>query len=176
MEFFENSYLSNKQYGFIKGRRTVLQLLKIMDDWTALKTLKAHGLQGRTLVSQITYASPSCRGFIKAEEIARLNAIHSKARRFGYLPTNFHPLDDLLDASDESLFTSTGYNPQHILHQLLPPPKQISYNLCSRGHGLTLSAIPSEFMRKNFLYRMLFNDCIQCFDALGWAAGRASGL
>jgi len=34
--FFQNSYYSNKQYGFIKGRSTVLQLLKIMDDcWTA---------------------------------------------------------------------------------------------------------------------------------------------
>jgi len=32
--FFQNSYFSNKQYGFIKGRSTVLQLLKIMDDWT----------------------------------------------------------------------------------------------------------------------------------------------
>ena len=32
--FFENSYFSNKQYGFIKGRSAVLQLLKIMDDWT----------------------------------------------------------------------------------------------------------------------------------------------
>jgi len=41
---------------------------------------------------------------------------------------------------------------------ILAPPKQISYNLRSRGHGLTLSAIPSEFMRKNFLYRMLYND------------------
>ena len=87
-----------------------------------------------------------------------LNAILSKARRFGYLPTDFLPLDDLLDASDESLFTSTRYNPQYILHQLLPPPKQISYNLHSRGHRLTLSSIPSEFMRKNFLYRMLYND------------------
>jgi len=46
----------------------------------ALKTLKAHGLQGRalwnvthaTLVSQITYASPSWRGFIKAEKIVCL--------------------------------------------------------------------------------------------------------
>jgi len=28
------SYFSDKQYGFIKGRSTVLQLLKIMDDWT----------------------------------------------------------------------------------------------------------------------------------------------
>jgi len=33
--FFQNSYFSNKQYGFIKRRSTVLQLLKIMDDWTA---------------------------------------------------------------------------------------------------------------------------------------------
>ena len=80
-------------------------------------------------MSQITYASPSWRGFIKAEEIARLNAVLSKARRFGYLPTDFHPLDDLLDASDESLFTSARYNLQHVLHQLLPPPKQISYTI-----------------------------------------------
>ena len=29
-----------------------------------------------------------------------------------------------------------------------------------RGHGLTLSVIPSEFMRKNFINRMLFNDDI----------------
>jgi len=86
-----------------------------------------------------------------------IHAILSKARHFGYLPTDFHPLDDLPDASDESLFMSTRYNPQHVLHQILPPPKQITYNLRSRGHGLTLSAIPSEFMRKNFLYRMLYN-------------------
>ena len=46
----------------------------------ALKTLNAHGLQGRalldvtqaTLVAQITYAGPSWRGFIKAEKTARL--------------------------------------------------------------------------------------------------------
>ena len=32
--FFNNDFFSNKQYGFIKGRSTVLQLLRIMDDWT----------------------------------------------------------------------------------------------------------------------------------------------
>ena len=32
--FFSNNYFSNNQYGFIKGRSTVLQLLCIMDDWT----------------------------------------------------------------------------------------------------------------------------------------------
>ena len=84
-----------------------------------------------TLVSQITYASPSWRGFIKAEEMARLKAILLKARRYGYLPTDLLSLEDLLDTSDESLFTSTQYNPQHILHQLLPTPKLTGYNLHS---------------------------------------------
>jgi len=83
-----------------------------------------------------------------------------KARRYGYLPTDFLSLDDLLDSSDESLFRSIRYNPQHVLHQLLPPPKHTGYNLRSRGHSLTLSVIPSEFMRKNFINRMLFNDVI----------------
>jgi len=32
--FFSNVYFSDNQYGFIKGRSTVLQLLKILDDWT----------------------------------------------------------------------------------------------------------------------------------------------
>jgi len=32
--FLSNGFFSNSQYGFIKRRSTVLQLLKIMDDWT----------------------------------------------------------------------------------------------------------------------------------------------
>jgi len=32
--FFSNGYFSDSQYGFIKGRSTALQLLKILDDWT----------------------------------------------------------------------------------------------------------------------------------------------
>jgi len=30
----DNNSLSNKQYGFVKGRSTMLQLLHMMDDWT----------------------------------------------------------------------------------------------------------------------------------------------
>ena len=32
--FLINNLFSDKQYGFIKGRSTVLQLLKLSDDWT----------------------------------------------------------------------------------------------------------------------------------------------
>jgi len=34
--------------------------------------------------------SVSWTGFIKAEETARLRAVLLKARRYGYLPTDFH--------------------------------------------------------------------------------------
>ena len=30
----DNNLLSNKQYGFVKGRSAMLQLLHMMDDWT----------------------------------------------------------------------------------------------------------------------------------------------
>jgi len=59
-----------------------------------------------------------------------------------------HSLEDLLDSIVESLFRSIRYNLKHVLHQLLPPPKHTGYKLRSRGHSLTLSVIPSEFMRK----------------------------
>ena len=68
--------------------------------------------------------------------------------------------EDILDSSDESLFRPIRCNPQHVLHQLLPPPKHIGYNLRSRRHGLTLSVIQSEFMHTNFINHMLFNDDI----------------
>ena len=32
--FLATGYFSDKQYGFIKGRSTVLQPLKILDEWT----------------------------------------------------------------------------------------------------------------------------------------------
>ena len=39
--FMTNNLFSNNQYGFIKGRSTVLQLLKIIDQWTTnLETCK----------------------------------------------------------------------------------------------------------------------------------------
>ena len=32
--FFQNNDFSKNQFGFIKGRSTALQLLRIMDEWT----------------------------------------------------------------------------------------------------------------------------------------------
>jgi len=34
--FKQNKYFSDRQFGFLKGRSTVTQLLSILDDWTEL--------------------------------------------------------------------------------------------------------------------------------------------
>jgi len=81
---------------------------------------------------------PSWSGFIEWDELTRLKAIVSKARHYGYLLAYFPSLEQLLESNDESLFTATRHNPQHVLHQLLPLPKITGYNLRLRGHSLTL--------------------------------------
>jgi len=46
----------------------------------------------------------------------------------------------------------------HVLHQLLPPEKNIHYNLRQRSPSLTLPSEENNLIRKNFLHRMLFRD------------------
>ena len=56
------------------------------------------------------------------------------------------------------LFDSVQYNANHVLHQLLPPEKDIHYNLRQRSHSLTLPSEDNNLIRKNFLHRILFRD------------------
>jgi len=103
----------------------------------ALKTLKAHGLQGvtlrdvtlATLVAQLLYASPAWSGFIKSEEKPKLQSVLNKTARYGFLP-EWSPkmIDELLESSDITLFKAALKNPDHVIHPLLPPHKPPSYN------------------------------------------------
>ena len=78
----------------------------------ALKTIRAHGLNGKalwdvtqaTLVSQLLYASPAWWGYLKADERIRLQSVIKKAIRYGYLPRSFSTLDELSEDADEKLF------------------------------------------------------------------------
>ena len=75
------------------------------------------------MVAQLLYASPAWWGFLKTDEKSRLQAVVYKAQRYGYLPTPFNTLDELRQGLDETLFHSSRYNPHHVLHRLLPRPK-----------------------------------------------------
>jgi len=69
----------------------------------------------------------------------------------------FRSLEEILHSNDESLFAAIRYNPKNVLHQLLPPPKQISYNL------LTVDmALLSLSYRLNVCTRTSFTVCCTC--------------
>ena len=110
------------------------------------------------LVSQLLYASPAWWGYLKADERNRLQSIIVKAIRYGYLPRSFSTIDELREDSDDKLFFSARYNPNHVLHRLLPKPKTIEHNLRQRTHNLTLPMDVNATMKQNFVYRMLFRD------------------
>ena len=61
---------------------------------------------------------------LKADERNRLKSIVSKAIRYGFLPHSFSTLDELREDADEKLFYSSRYNPNHVLHRLLPTQKK----------------------------------------------------
>jgi len=64
-------------------------------------------------------------GYLKADERNRLKSIVSKAIRYGFLPHSFCTLDEWREDADEKLFYSSRYNPNHVLHRLLPNPKEM---------------------------------------------------
>jgi len=92
---------------------------------------------------------------VKAYQV--LQAVIKKAIRYGYLPDP-SALDELREDSDEKLFLLPRYNPNHVLHRLLPQPKNTGYNLRQRTHDLTLPTDISAVIKQNFVYRMLFRD------------------
>ena len=78
-------------------------------------------------------------------------------KRFGYLPPNYDSFDQLCANADEKFF-NVRYNPNHVLHQLLPSVKCSGYNLRSRRHNYTLPNNNTTLISNNFINRTLFAD------------------
>jgi len=95
-------------------------------------------------------------GFLSVADRNRLQSVVTKAKRFGYLPPNYDSFDQLCANADEKLFFNVRYNPNHILHQLLPSVKFSGYNL--RSHRHTLPNNNATLISNNFINRMLFAD------------------
>jgi len=139
-------------------------LSKVSKTMFALRTLRAHGMADfllhdvtkATLISQLTYASPAWSGFLSITDNNRLQSVIKKAKRFGYLPSSFPNFGELCADADENLFSAVRYNPQHVLHTLLPSVKTPTYNLRPRSHNFTLPGNLTTLGSKNFLNRMLF--------------------
>jgi len=134
----------------------------------ALKTIRSqrHALWDEHVLplsrnSSRPYASPAWWGYLKADERNRLQSVIKKAKRYGYLfPRSFSTLDELRDDSDEQLFSSSRYNANHVLHRLLPQPKNTGHNLRQRTHNLILPI--QTLSNKTLVTECYFDTSINC--------------
>ena len=107
-----------------------------------LNMLKSHGMRKAelsnvcraTLISKLTYASPSWWGFVSVADKARMNSLVSKAIKWGLYEQSMPSIFEICEKADETLFGSVMNNSEHVLHQFLPPRQTHNYALRARPH------------------------------------------
>ena len=132
----------------------------------ALKVLRSRGLSGQqlwdvttqTLVARMLYASPVWWGFIDAGSRNEIEAVIRRLIRLNYLPTEFGLFEEMCRKADTALFSAVLNDSTHVLNHLLPPVKDVEYNLRPRTHDRCLPSRLSSLQRKNFFNRLLFLD------------------
>ena len=138
-----------------------------MGSMYALRVLRAHGLQGKdlwqvceaTTVSYLTYASPAWWGYADANSRQRLQSVLNKLKKHGFLPHEFPSHEELCEQMCRGLFNQVLNNKFHVLHQLLPPEREMPYSLRPRAHNRTIPIAHNSAFKKNFMIAMLYQNC-----------------
>ena len=102
----------------------------------------------------MTYAAPAWYGFTKAADRSSLQAVLTKATRWGLNVKPAPQIEDLVKCADPKLFTKILSLSSHVLHSMLPPVKQTAHNLRRRTHNriLPTKTVSTE---RNFFIRKL---------------------
>jgi len=81
-----------------------------------------------------------------------------RSTRVRFCSKNVPNFSDICLKADQNLFLKVLHNPQHVLHQLLPPVSvsSHSYSLRTRAHNRQLPDRLSYLVDCNFIIRMLF--------------------
>ena len=107
-------------------------------------------------MAKLTYACSAWWGYLDSSGKARIQSALDKFRRLGFLMDNISFVQ-ICEEQDSYLFTQILHNEHHVLHQLLPPARNVPYSLRPRAHNREVP-VANATMRKNFIYRMLYLD------------------
>jgi hypothetical protein len=132
----------------------------------AMRTLRQHGLPAdalhavfqATVIGKLSYASPSWWGFANAADKARLEAFLVRSVRLGYRAASCPSLNTICAEADDQLFKRITSDTRHLLHPLLPPPRDSHYELRDHTHKFSLHIRSSALLDCNFLTRMLYKN------------------
>jgi hypothetical protein len=130
----------------------------------ALKVLRTHGMPEQALQSvfhatvlpKLLYCSPAWSGFCRAADMDRFDSFIRRSKRSGYCAESVQDVRTLIEDAEGSLFKHILANPQHTLHQFLPPLNNFPYNLRLRQHNHQLPSKTNALVSSNFLNRKLY--------------------
>ena len=74
-----------------------------------------------------------------------------KMQKQGLLPFDHPTLMELCDAADTKLFAAILHKTHHVLHRLLPPVHESTYNLRQRPHDRTIPLIKNIIFKKTVI-------------------------
>ena len=103
----------------------------------AWRTLQHHGLQANalqaifqaTVVAKLSYASPSWWRYTNEEDKARLEAFLRRSAKLEYRVVSAPTLVNICTEAEHKLFWKVTSNEPHLLHPLLPPPRDEHHSL-----------------------------------------------
>jgi len=116
---------------------------------------------GRSLIAKLTYAASAWRGFAKASDRQRTDALLRRSERHGYYAVRLSMFKELCENIDDKLFSKSCMNSNHVLHSTLPPPSAASqhYSLRPRSRSLSLPDHDNHLSKLsdcNFVTSMLY--------------------
>jgi len=113
--------------------------------------------------AKLLYAVSAWWGFSSAADRQRLQALLHRGIRSGLCSPETPTLTELAESIDDTLFQRIMHNPYHVMYHLLPPRRELSYNIRQRHHDRQLNIISGQLRSRNIIYRMLFKDCYWLF-------------
>jgi len=83
-----------------------------------------------------------------------------RSKRCCFCPPDLPEFDELLEKSDDELFSKTINNPNHTFHQFLPPQSTASqhYHLRHRARDRLLPEHRGQLLDCNFITRLLHKN------------------
>ena len=110
------------------------------------------------VLARFLHASLAWWGFARVQDHQKVEGFLRRSTRARFCSKNLPNFSDICLRADQNVFRKVLHNPQHLLHQLLPPvsASSHSYSLRKRAHNRQLPDRLSRLVDCNFIIRMLF--------------------
>jgi len=115
-----------------------------------------HTVFKATVQARLLYCAPAwSASYCTAGDHDRLESF---LQATGYCDVDSQSVVEQFQLADETLFERVLNDDRHVLHSLLPPRTEYSYNLRLRRHDYELTGKTHTLNTKNFIIHMLYKN------------------